>query len=1130
MRTIRNSLLTTIAILCVVALSAQAQPQISIPEAYMVIPAPAGFSAENVGRVCNAGDVNLDGYDDIAIAAPGLGANDRGRIYFFTGNPVDPMNVTMADTLYTFEGFDWNCTDVYGTPISGGDRIGMDIDNIGDVNGDGVDDLAACAPNVCKYKPNEGTWEGRFYIIYGRGTRTETHWSRIDGVALGQHRGYGKSATSAGDIDPGASPVLNDFIVTRSTNFIAGTYAELYRGVELDLEALLPGGGEITPWPFSVDRQYGGGAGYRFSYMCNYGDIDAGGSSDYGFGDNMYLLTTSGESDLLTWGYANGAPVPQPNTWVAGPIDANGDGYNDVLYTSKGGNGNTRLWLGKADFFNDPPATPYLDIPPLFPNSSTFPTDFEAIGDFNDDGYDDFAISKHSGAGSLGKIWIYSGYDGSVMLTIVGDAAQARMGLDISRGGDVNNDGIGDFLTSLKSPDRIAVFLGDGTYISDADGDGIADSQDNCTFDYNPGQEDAEGDGVGDACDNCQNAGNPGQEDADSDAIGDHCDNCDNVANPDQIDTDGDSAGDACDDCPNTWGFGNDYDDDGFGLLCDNCPEDYNPLQIDSDNDGVGDVCDLDNVNAFGIFHSALGTASLDAGDLENAGLVISNIGSSGEDGVKLDIGAADFGVVALGPIDPTSFPDSAIISVEVMGELDALLGSMSITGPIWGDTVQINVDLSPLGALSYKVTAYNGSVQADQQVGQTGEPALLIGESVNELIVAGLMGRDDDDLTGDIPAMIIVFDAPHTVTLSGGSPVTADRISIVAEGPITYDPGLTPTESIQVTAAYFSPLYVTNAQIGMFDDLTIGAIDATSLMGHDDDDIIAADNDLTAGLMGRDDDDFTTETGGVFVSLTGPVYVPPVKSVVSGKDYFGVTWENIDPSSTLQEDAGMVFSTTSPNDLTVSSSFTKTASGWDIESDVTAMGASTFTANLYNDSLLVGTAGGLSLAAALANSSPSAYHSGYETVDVKKNVAVDMWVQRFEWGASAMVTLTGGSAISGDVLELLPESPSVVYDTAASASILIINIDSVVFNDMAVTPYVIVEGCCAVRGDIDHAGNGIDIADLVYIVDYMFNSGPAAPCAEEVDIDSSGGDPDISDLVYLVDYMFTGGPAPGGC
>jgi cysteine-rich repeat protein len=47
----------------------------------------------------------------------------------------------------------------------------------------------------------------------------------------------------------------------------------------------------------------------------------------------------------------------------------------------------------------------------------------------------------------------------------------------------------------------------------DFDGDGVPDSLDNCTYQYNPGQEDLDSDGIGDACDNCPNRYNPFQED-----------------------------------------------------------------------------------------------------------------------------------------------------------------------------------------------------------------------------------------------------------------------------------------------------------------------------------------------------------------------------------------------------------------------------------------------------------------------------------------------------------------------------------------------------------------------------------------------------------------------------------------
>jgi len=73
---------------------------------------------------------------------------------------------------------------------------------------------------------------------------------------------------------------------------------------------------------------------------------------------------------------------------------------------------------------------------------------------------------------------------------------------------------------------------------------------------------------------------------------------------------------------------------------------------------------------------------------------------------------------------------------------------------------------------------------------------------------------------------------------------------------------------------------------------------------------------------------------------------------------------------------------------------------------------------------------------------------------------------------------------------------------------------------------------CCDLRGDIDNSGAPpIDIADLVYLVDFMFNGGPPPMCFDEGDVDASDVEPiDIADLVYLVDFMFNSGPAPPPC
>lgn len=68
---------------------------------------------------------------------------------------------------------------------------------------------------------------------------------------------------------------------------------------------------------------------------------------------------------------------------------------------------------------------------------------------------------------------------------------------------------------------------------TDADGDGIVDSRDNCPGIANPDQLESENlcdaifcspDGIGDPCDNCPLAYNPDQADRDGDGWGDACD------------------------------------------------------------------------------------------------------------------------------------------------------------------------------------------------------------------------------------------------------------------------------------------------------------------------------------------------------------------------------------------------------------------------------------------------------------------------------------------------------------------------------------------------------------------------------------------------------------------------------
>ncbi len=147
---------------------------------------------------------------------------------------------------------------------------------------------------------------------------------------------------------------------------------------------------------------------------------------------------------------------------------------------------------------------------------------------------------------------------------------------------DSDSDGVNDTLDNcpdIYNPMQL-----------NSDSDPLGDSCDNCPTVTNYLQEDTDGDLVGDSCDNCLTVFNPDQLDIDADLVGDSCDNCPDSANSDQLDTDLDSLGDACDPCP--LDSLNDIDGDTICGDVDNCDDIFNPDQEDIDFDLIGDSCD----------------------------------------------------------------------------------------------------------------------------------------------------------------------------------------------------------------------------------------------------------------------------------------------------------------------------------------------------------------------------------------------------------------------------------------------------------------------------------------------------------------------------------------------------------
>ena len=168
-----------------------------------------------------------------------------------------------------------------------------------------------------------------------------------------------------------------------------------------------------------------------------------------------------------------------------------------------------------------------------------------------------------------------------------------------------------------------------GEVDTDTDGDGIADSNDNCVLISNLDQRDADNDGYGSICD----------ADLNNDHIVDAADSDIFQELFGSDDANADLNGDGVVNVPDFGLLSNQYggppgpsqpDSDGDGIpdKSDNCTLVANNDQRDTDNDGFGNICDPDlnndliiNIADWYLFGKAFGTANEDA-DFNGDGVV----------------------------------------------------------------------------------------------------------------------------------------------------------------------------------------------------------------------------------------------------------------------------------------------------------------------------------------------------------------------------------------------------------------------------------------------------------------------------------------------------------------------------
>lgn len=436
--------------------------------------------------VANMGDINNDGVLDIAVGErlSDAGGVDQGALHIHF---LDEAPNLIGENMFVYSTAEINDATQNGPVLADEDFYGVGADNIGDINGDGINDIAVGANYADHAAINDGAVFISFLNAEGGVISTKEIGSSVENgpVDYGDSANYGIEVASIGDWNNDGTP---DIAVGQRYADIGGTNRGAIYLHFLTPEATIKGTIQLSAQTpngatYTAGDHYGNG-------IALIHDLDGDGvneiavaadNSDVVFKETgkvfIHFMKASGEikfTKVLSKQTPNGANGIQEGDRFGSEIedigDLDGDGVHDIAVSVPYHDTNVQstgaiyvhFMTAQGDVKDARRISNTLANGPLLSWEDFFGVGFDVIGDLDGDGITELAVGANyddAGGANKGAVHIvFLNNDATIKnvleindLTPNGPVISnsgARYGSEVMNMGDMNGDGYTDIAVS----------------------------------------------------------------------------------------------------------------------------------------------------------------------------------------------------------------------------------------------------------------------------------------------------------------------------------------------------------------------------------------------------------------------------------------------------------------------------------------------------------------------------------------------------------------------------------------------------------------------------------------------------------------------------------------------------------